>query len=655
MYNSGNASAPRFVNDRGNNNFVFTGSQDDDHQRLGHCQRRPPPFNDSDTSAPRHRRNRSNRSQPSAMRNYDGSEMLDSNGDVIYRAQFLSSNPLRSDMKDRVGFGGKKMFYMSGDSVIRYMNLIFGHDAWSSEVLSERMVLSEQDDRGRWLIGYLAMVRVTIRHTSGENTSSFDSVEDSGFSYENPNSSMTTSYHQHHEDCGSGEGINPNKVLAHEKALKSAITDAMKRCIRHFGDRLGNAFYNKAVTVHNAPRDNVASLELLQKQDCKLFGNQTELWKSKKMKDVDLERTETKLSPLPSINGDATSTTPSAPQDVDRRDMDTTVRNNNSQHLQQRNTTTTTVLHHNVRTREIKDVENVLQEQQSSSNKRSRFVNEVQATDKTNSSCDGDTSGNKKLNERGAMDCVSTYEQQQSSTTPSNRYVGVNSNTAKNSNKNTRNYVHQRPPPQSLPPSRNDENNASFNNSSNITNNCEQNYAVTTTPSTHAQAKHYQSKHLDPSTNSHAVVTNVSPSPDRSTCPLGNTNSPFGGFVSASELSSLRQSVPNVADVMNQTKLTLATSPSKPSKAISNERIINNVGESGGNRSQQGRYGKHTISTHQRSQYARFCEPLSYSGNDQQNKRNSICANSSIDIPNNVSSVANVHKKVQKTNPYNKG
>lgn len=43
-----------------------------------------------------------------------------------------------------------------------------------------------------------------------------------------------------HEDCGSGEGINDSKIKAHETAMKCAVTDAMKRAARHYGERLGN-------------------------------------------------------------------------------------------------------------------------------------------------------------------------------------------------------------------------------------------------------------------------------------------------------------------------------------------------------------------------------------------------------------------------------
>lgn len=64
------------------------------------------------------------------MQNYDGSQMRDSNSQLVYKSQFLSTHPLRSDCKERVGYGGKKFTYVSGDGVIRTMNAIFGHGAF---------------------------------------------------------------------------------------------------------------------------------------------------------------------------------------------------------------------------------------------------------------------------------------------------------------------------------------------------------------------------------------------------------------------------------------------------------------------------------------------------------------------------------------------
>ena len=53
------------------------------------------------------------------MRNYDGTKMRDSKSQVIYKSQFLSTHPLKSDCKERVGYAGRKFTYVSGDGVIR--------------------------------------------------------------------------------------------------------------------------------------------------------------------------------------------------------------------------------------------------------------------------------------------------------------------------------------------------------------------------------------------------------------------------------------------------------------------------------------------------------------------------------------------------------
>jgi DNA recombination protein Rad52 len=119
---------------------------------------------------------------------------------------------------------------------------------WSSQILNEKLIQSEKDDRGRWYVGYLATVRVKLLNGAS------------------------------HEDCGSGEGINESKIKAHEKALKSAVTDAMKRAARHFGERLGNALYIKGNGIRTAPRTNRDALVELERRDAtNLFGDQVAL------------------------------------------------------------------------------------------------------------------------------------------------------------------------------------------------------------------------------------------------------------------------------------------------------------------------------------------------------------------------------------------
>jgi hypothetical protein len=45
--------------------------------------------------------------------------MRDANSCIVYKSQFLSTHPLRSDCKERVGYAGTKLTYVSGDGVIR--------------------------------------------------------------------------------------------------------------------------------------------------------------------------------------------------------------------------------------------------------------------------------------------------------------------------------------------------------------------------------------------------------------------------------------------------------------------------------------------------------------------------------------------------------
>ena len=71
------------------------------------------------------------------MRNHDGSAMLDENGTVVYRSQFLSTHPLKSDCKERMS-GGKLLTYITGDGVIRTMNAAFGNDGWSTTITREK-------------------------------------------------------------------------------------------------------------------------------------------------------------------------------------------------------------------------------------------------------------------------------------------------------------------------------------------------------------------------------------------------------------------------------------------------------------------------------------------------------------------------------------
>lgn len=114
------------------------------------------------------------------------------------------SQPLeQSRVAKRQGGGGMSLSYLEGFDVIDTANAIFGYDGWSSAV---RSVVATQ-------YGYIATVAVLIGDVKRE---------DSGFG-------IVT------RDNGEG----------HEMAVKGAVTDALKRALRTFGDQFGNSLYSK--------------------------------------------------------------------------------------------------------------------------------------------------------------------------------------------------------------------------------------------------------------------------------------------------------------------------------------------------------------------------------------------------------------------------
>lgn len=136
----------------------------------------------------------------------------------------LLSEPLDPKAIKQISRGGRNADYISGFTAISAANRIFGFDGWNSDLVDIHCVESSQqenqnyagrDNKRGYLVAYTARVRVTI----GE---------------------------QSHEDIGYGEGIDYTNVgQAHESAVKEAVTDALKRALRHWGDQFGLSLYDK--------------------------------------------------------------------------------------------------------------------------------------------------------------------------------------------------------------------------------------------------------------------------------------------------------------------------------------------------------------------------------------------------------------------------
>ena len=102
------------------------------------------------------------------------------------------------------------MDYLASWDVIATANEIFGFDGWSSETTRLELVGPE--------FGWLATVRITVGGVVRE---------DSGFA-----------------PYAIGEqGLLRETV---DTAVKAAVSDALKRALRSFGEQFGNSLYNKA-------------------------------------------------------------------------------------------------------------------------------------------------------------------------------------------------------------------------------------------------------------------------------------------------------------------------------------------------------------------------------------------------------------------------
>lgn len=105
----------------------------------------------------------------------------------------------------------------------RHLIRIFGFGGYSTETLSLDLVAereTKQGDRSRWTIVYRAQVRLTVHATDGREIA-------------------------HFEDGAAGDAVNqPSLGDAHDMALKTALSQALKRCAVNLGDQFGLGLYN---------------------------------------------------------------------------------------------------------------------------------------------------------------------------------------------------------------------------------------------------------------------------------------------------------------------------------------------------------------------------------------------------------------------------
>ncbi len=132
---------------------------------------------------------------------------------------------------------GRDLHYIEGWHAIAEANRIFGFDAWSRETVESRCVTS-RESRGTFHVLYIARVRITVRADA-------EIVVREGF--------------------GTGEAHAPTPGEAHDKAIKTAETDATKRALATFGKPFGLSLYAGARQPGRPKKTDIQRRRTLQK------------------------------------------------------------------------------------------------------------------------------------------------------------------------------------------------------------------------------------------------------------------------------------------------------------------------------------------------------------------------------------------------------
>ena len=122
---------------------------------------------------------------------------------------------------------GKYGDYVEAWHVINEANRIFGFDGWSYDL--KTLVKTNQNEDGKHHVGYAATVMLTVGDVQ-------------------------------RTDVGHGQGHHGSEGEAHDSAIKEAVTDALKRALRTFGNQFGLALYDKS-------KANVADHETIKRDE----------------------------------------------------------------------------------------------------------------------------------------------------------------------------------------------------------------------------------------------------------------------------------------------------------------------------------------------------------------------------------------------------
>ena len=147
--------------------------------------------------------------------------------DNQYQQLLKPLNPAR--IAKRSG-GGRQLSYLEAWDVKAHLNRIFGFLNWSSDVVESSLAFEEKNEKGQWHIGYKVTLRLSINGSGDEW--------------------LRTTY----TEAAVGFSTLPSRGEAHDMAIKTAESDALKRAAINLGTQFGLSLYN-----NGSPKDVVGT------------------------------------------------------------------------------------------------------------------------------------------------------------------------------------------------------------------------------------------------------------------------------------------------------------------------------------------------------------------------------------------------------------
>lgn len=139
--------------------------------------------------------------------------------------------PLNDTRVAKRGQAGRQLSYLEAWDVKAHLIRIFGFGGWSADVLESNLAFEDKNEKGQWNVGYKVVLQLSIP-------------------------SLLCTY----TEAAVGSATLPQRGEAHDMAIKTAESDALKRAAINLGTQFGLSLYNNGslrdVVVQTLDKEN---------------------------------------------------------------------------------------------------------------------------------------------------------------------------------------------------------------------------------------------------------------------------------------------------------------------------------------------------------------------------------------------------------------